>query len=223
MTQSTRPTREHGALRQQVVDQLRAEIIAGVLAPGEPLRTEAVMDRFGVSNSPLREAFAQLAAEGLIEVYRNRGAVVAPLTREGAADLLTVAGLLWRTSYAWAVPRLRGADLAPVRRAATDFDLSFRSGDTTTAFLDGTRFDRLVLERCGSEELPRIVRASQGRVDRVRRLLDTSDQVMSMAVVVTETMAAVQDADVARSIAAVDALWAGLDSALDRTNLGFAG
>jgi DNA-binding GntR family transcriptional regulator len=79
-------SREHGALRQHVVDQLRDEIVSGELAPGTPIRTEAVMERFGVSNSPLREAFAQLAVEGLIEVYRNKGAVVSPLTRDGSAD-----------------------------------------------------------------------------------------------------------------------------------------
>ena len=42
------------------------------------------MQRFGVSNSPLREAFAQLASEGLVVVQRNRGAIVAPLDRTHA-------------------------------------------------------------------------------------------------------------------------------------------
>jgi DNA-binding GntR family transcriptional regulator len=46
--------REHGALRERIVDRLRADIIEGRLAPGTPLRTEEVMERFGVSNSPLR-------------------------------------------------------------------------------------------------------------------------------------------------------------------------
>ena len=222
MTQSTRPTREHGALREQVVDQLRTEIIDGVLRPGEPLRTEAIMERFGVSNSPLREAFAQLAAEGLIEVVRNRGAVVAPLTREGAADLLQVSALLWRTAYGWSVPRLRGADLAPVRRAATDFDLSYVSGDITTALLDAQRFDRLVLERCGSEELIRIIDAAQARVDRVRRLLDPATQVQAMAAVTAATLSSASAGDASSAVSAVSDLWNALEASLDRATTGFA-
>jgi DNA-binding GntR family transcriptional regulator len=222
MTQSTRPTREHGALREQVVDQLRTEIIDGVLRPGEPLRTEAIMERFGVSNSPLREAFAQLAAEGLIEVVRNRGAVVAPLTREGAADLLQVSALLWRTAYGWSVPRLRGADLAPVRRAATDFDLSYVSGAITTALLDAQRFDRLVLERCGSEELIRIIDAAQARVDRVRRLLDPATQVQAMAAVTATTLSSASAGDASAAVSAVTDLWNALEASLDRATTGFA-
>lgn len=222
MTQSTRPVREHGALREQVVDQLRSEIINGVLQPGEPLRTEAIMERFGVSNSPLREAFAQLAAEGLIEVVRNRGAVVAPLTRGGAADLLHTSALLWCTAYGWAVPRLRGAELAPVRRAATDFDLAYVSGDTTTALLDAQRFDRLVLERCGSDELIRIIEAAQARVDRVRRLLDPGTQIQGMALVTAATLRGAAAGDVLETVAAVEDLWQALESSLDRATTGFA-
>ena len=76
MSQTMNSSREHGSLRQHVVDQLRDEIVSGELAPGTPIRTEAVMKRFGVSNSPLREAFAQLSSEGRIDIHRNRGAVV---------------------------------------------------------------------------------------------------------------------------------------------------
>ena len=105
-------TREHGALREQVVAALRAEIIDGRLAPGEPLRTEVVMQRFGVSNSPLREAFAQLASEGLVVVQRNRGAQVAPLTREAAADVFRVGGLLLEYVLRWGLPRFVPGDVA---------------------------------------------------------------------------------------------------------------
>jgi DNA-binding GntR family transcriptional regulator len=222
MTQATQPSREHGALRERVVDQLRDEIIDGTLAPGTPLRTEAVMERFGVSNSPLREAFAQLAAEGLIEVYRNRGAIVAPLTREGSADLLRVNALLWETVYRWAIPRLSGGELATVRRAAVDFELGFRSGDTTTAILDAARFEQLVLERCGSEELQRMIEGAAPKVRRVRRLLDPNGTLVPMAHVINETLAAAQNADPERAAEAVRALWADLGERLDQATIGFA-
>jgi DNA-binding GntR family transcriptional regulator len=216
----TSTKREHGALREHVVEQLRAEIIDGRLEPGTPLRTEAVMERFGVSNSPLREAFAQLSAEGLIEVYRNRGAVVAPLTHEAAADLLRVSALHWETAFRWAVPRLTGSDLSAVRRAAVDFDLAYRSGDAVTAVLDADRFDQMVLERCGSEELQRTVQASSARVARVQRFIGPYEQLDMRAQVQSETLASVAVVDADRAGMAVRAAWANLVELLDRSSMG---
>lgn len=218
MTQ-TSTKREHGGLREHVVEQLRAEIIDGRLAPGTPLRTEVVMERFGVSNSPLREAFAQLSAEGLIEVYRNRGAVVAPLTHEAAADLLRVTALHWETAFRWAVPRLTGSALSAARRAAVDFDLAYRSGDAVTAVLDADRFDQLVLERCGSEELQRTLLGSTARVARVQRFIGPYEQLDMRAHVQSETLASVTDLDADRAGFAVRAAWACLVESLDRSSL----
>lgn len=56
--------------------RLREEIQDGTLAPGVRLRQNEVAERFGVSTTPVREAFAQLQAEGLVRIDPHRGAVV---------------------------------------------------------------------------------------------------------------------------------------------------
>lgn len=68
-----------------VADRLRVEIQEGTLAPGTRLRQNEVANRFGVSTTPVREAFAQLQAEGLVRIDPHRGAVVFHPTAE---DLL---------------------------------------------------------------------------------------------------------------------------------------
>jgi DNA-binding GntR family transcriptional regulator len=59
-----------------VAAKLRALIVSGELTPGRRLRQIDVARRFGVSTTPVREAFAALAREGLVEVDAYRGAVV---------------------------------------------------------------------------------------------------------------------------------------------------
>ena len=68
-----------------VAGMLRDEIQEGGLAPGTRLRQNEVAERFGVSTTPVREAFAQLQAEGLLRIDPHRGAVVFHPTAE---DLL---------------------------------------------------------------------------------------------------------------------------------------
>jgi DNA-binding GntR family transcriptional regulator len=68
-----------------VAGMLRDQIQEGGLAPGTRLRQNEVAERFGVSTTPVREAFAQLQAEGLVRIDPHRGAVVFHPTAE---DLL---------------------------------------------------------------------------------------------------------------------------------------
>jgi len=65
------------SLADRVHARLRAMILTGELAPGEPLRQEALAEGLGTSRTPLREALHRLASEGLIELRPHRGAVVA--------------------------------------------------------------------------------------------------------------------------------------------------
>src|SRR5882724_6011583 len=67
---------EHSSLQARALDRLRDEIINGVWKPGERLQERTLCQRFGISRSPLREAYQVLAAEGLLELARNRGAIV---------------------------------------------------------------------------------------------------------------------------------------------------
>jgi DNA-binding GntR family transcriptional regulator len=62
-----------------VYEQLRSDIIHGVLEPESKLRVEAMCTRYGVGASPLREALSRLSSEGLVSRTDLRGFSVAPL------------------------------------------------------------------------------------------------------------------------------------------------
>jgi len=68
-----------------LADALRSRILSGDLAPGTPLREEALSTAYDVSRHTLRAALRALAGEGLIRIVPNRGASV---TRLAAADLV---------------------------------------------------------------------------------------------------------------------------------------
>lgn len=203
----TSVAREHGALRENVVVALREDIMSGRLAPGEPLRTEAIMQRFGVSNSPLREAFAQLATEGLVVVERNRGASVAPLSRAAAADALRVGGLLLEHVLRWGMPRYGSADVAALRRSALDFELAYRSGDVVLAFAESDRFGSLLLDRCGSPELAHAFLALLPRLKRLVRLLDPFEYLALQVSLQSAIVASAGDRDVESAVLATGSVW----------------
>jgi DNA-binding GntR family transcriptional regulator len=65
---------------EAVHDRLRADLMAGRYGPGEALRLEPLMARYGCGISPLREALNRLAAERLVVAVSQRGFQAAPMS-----------------------------------------------------------------------------------------------------------------------------------------------
>jgi DNA-binding GntR family transcriptional regulator len=79
------------SLHDELLSRLRSMIVSGQFQPGEKIPERQLCDQFGVSRTPLREALKVLAAEGLVQLAPNRGAMVAVLTPEGLEDCLPIA------------------------------------------------------------------------------------------------------------------------------------
>jgi GntR family carbon starvation induced transcriptional regulator len=74
-------------LAEYVDGRLRAAILSGEIAPGEKLRSEHLATAWGVSPTPVREAFQRLAGEGMVVIEPQRGARVAVVDPVEAAEL----------------------------------------------------------------------------------------------------------------------------------------
>ena len=96
-----------GATVAFIVEKLRADILAGRLAPGTRLVECDLTARFAVSRGPVREALRRLAAEGLIEHLPNRGALVRRHWRRGRSANCFKFGVEMR--IVWARPRPRSS------------------------------------------------------------------------------------------------------------------
>ncbi|WP_018182971.1 GntR family transcriptional regulator [Kaistia granuli] len=68
-----------GSVAQRTFDTLLDEIMEFRLKPFELISEKAMSEALGVSRTPVREALARLASLGLIDIYAQRGSVVAPL------------------------------------------------------------------------------------------------------------------------------------------------
>lgn len=73
------------ALHEQVAARLRTMLVEGRIHPGGKLNERELCELLRVSRTPLREAIKLLAAEGLVDLLPNRGAVA---VRLGEADIL---------------------------------------------------------------------------------------------------------------------------------------
>ncbi|QDE35848.1 GntR family transcriptional regulator [Microbacterium foliorum] len=76
------------AVYTQIADDLRAQIAAGTLRPGDDVPTESELaERWHTSRGPIRNALAALRSEGLIETGRGRPARVVSRKASQAVDM----------------------------------------------------------------------------------------------------------------------------------------
>lgn len=76
------------SLAQQAYDKLRRDIIRCRLRPGCEVSEAQLAERYEVGKTPVREALARLAHEGLVQSVPRRGYRVTPVTLNAVKDLL---------------------------------------------------------------------------------------------------------------------------------------
>jgi DNA-binding GntR family transcriptional regulator len=102
-------------LSDEVVDRLREAILRGLFAPGDRLREEQLADALGVSRGPIRNALLQLEREGMVMRRRNRGAIVARLSREDLEEVYSLRLAIEPVGCAWAARNANERDLADMQ------------------------------------------------------------------------------------------------------------
>jgi GntR family transcriptional regulator, carbon starvation induced regulator len=75
-------------IAESIYQRIRQDILWGRLAPGLPLRSDALRTRYNVGISPLREALTRLDSERLVTSVGQRGFRVAPLTAFDVEDTM---------------------------------------------------------------------------------------------------------------------------------------
>lgn len=76
------------SLRDQIVEQLRSDVLCGRLAEGDKLNEADLARQFGVSRTPVREALHQLTFEGLVDLKPNAGVKVSQMPPDSIRELV---------------------------------------------------------------------------------------------------------------------------------------
>ena len=92
-------------VRIRITAILRKAIYSGEYKSGEELSLTRIAAQLGVSRTPVREAFQALAAEGLITLRMNKGAVVNPIDEPFIRDIFEMRTLLESEAAARAAVR----------------------------------------------------------------------------------------------------------------------
>ena len=122
------------ALHHEAATRLRQRIVEGLIAPGSKLNERELAEQLNVSRTPLREAIRALAAEGLVELLPNRGAVATQLSAQDVADTFEVIAGIEGQSGELAAQRITDTELAEIRALHYEMLAAFTRRDLSTYY-----------------------------------------------------------------------------------------
>jgi len=170
---------EEGTLTDLAYRQLRRDIISGALAPGSPLRLEALRTRYDLSFSPLREALNRLHSERLAVAAPLKGFSVAPISLSEMWDAVEVRILIETDALERAITR--GGDDWEAEIVGAFHALNLQSARLKTMphpyeaqaveAMEGRHFEfhMALLSACGSRRLLELARQFQAETQRYRQ------------------------------------------------------
>jgi DNA-binding GntR family transcriptional regulator len=158
---------------ERVYEILRAELLNGGLHPGQKLKMVELTDRFGVSQSVVREALTRLTEQGLLIATPQRGFRVRDLSIEDIAELTETriqveslalrlaverGDLQWETGILAAHYRLERTPVTQADGAVSE--------DWSTSHRD---FHQALLTGCGNRRLESVVNSLRDSAELYRR------------------------------------------------------
>ncbi len=151
------------SLTDQIVTELRRQILTGQLAEGAPLRQEKLAGELGVSRVPLREAIRQLEAEGLVVSELHKGTVVSSLSLAEIEELFEIRERLETWLFEAAIPCLTEEDFT---RAEAIIDESIRIGNVENWGELNWRFHEALYRPSGNTIALRLLRTVHDNANR---------------------------------------------------------
>ena len=156
------------SLHDEVVTRVRDLIIEGALAPGLRIHEGQLCDKLGISRTPLREALKVLAAEGLVELLPNRGAVVRKPTSPEVLDTLVVIGALEALAAELTCRNASDADIAELRQVHQRMLAFYAQRDRLEYFKLNQSIHNAIVRLSGNRTLAATHDTLQARIKRVR-------------------------------------------------------
>ena len=158
----------HQTLREKILEMIRDAILKGTMKPGERVSEPELAERFGISRTPIREAFRQLESEGYLEVIPRKGAVVASLSERDIEEFYAIKIILEGFAAKMAAEKLSEKDIERLESINERLQKIADDGDVKSFFRVHNEFHDLFIKAAGNDKLYEMINQLVMRFKRLR-------------------------------------------------------
>jgi DNA-binding GntR family transcriptional regulator len=143
---------------EEIAEALESDIIFGRITPGERLREEALLDRYGYSRHFIRLAFARLEKKGIIVHTRNIGAAVRAFTIPEVEEIYDVREMIQRQAILRIKLPAPSEDIAYITAIQREYAACVKAGDLQGIQACNDRFHLAIFALCNNGHLLALVK-----------------------------------------------------------------
>lgn len=158
----------HQTLREKILETIRGAILKGDLKPGEKVAEPELAERFGISRTPIREAFRQLESEGYLTVIPRKGAVVAALSERDVQEFYAIKSILEGYAAELAAKNLSEKDLAKLESINEKLKEIASEGDVKAFYRVHNEFHETFLRAADNSKLYELIQQLGMKFSRLR-------------------------------------------------------
>ncbi len=155
-------------LRERIVEFIKDAVISGRLKSGERVPEQEIAANFGISRTPIREAFRQLESEGFISLIPRKGAVVSPITDKDVVEFYAIKSLLEGYAARTATAGFTSRDIKRLETLNGAMEKCAEKGDVKGFFVLDNDFHDTFLKGSGNEKLYALVHSLVQQFERFR-------------------------------------------------------
>lgn len=163
-----KPIERHQTLREKILETIRDAILKGSLKPGERVSEPELAERFGISRTPIREAFRQLESEGYLVVVPRKGAVVASLSERDIVEFYAIKSILEGHAARIAAERMSERDVERLEAINAKLQQIAIAGDIKSFFRVHDEFHELFIKVSGNDKLVELINQLVLKFNRLR-------------------------------------------------------
>jgi len=161
----------HGSLTSRVYLALKHAILTLEYRPGQILRKQMVCDALGVSRSPVSEAVARLAVEGLVTVMPQAGTYVARFSMQEIRESAFLREALELAAVEMLAPIITNDQIIQLRRNLRVQEALVEDGDFDGFYEKDAEMHALLMSFTGFARLAQMAETVWLQVSRARRLV----------------------------------------------------
>lgn len=207
-----KPLEKHLTLREKILENIRDSIVSGALKAGSRVSEPELAERYGISRTPIREAFRQLESEGYLKVIPRRGAVVSEYSPKDVEEFYAIKSIMEGYAARRACQNLSAKDIERLQANNNKLAELARIGDFKHFFKVHNDFHEMFIKAADNEKLQELI---AGLVTKFQRLRFTSLSLPGrMAIAVQEHEKIIEafrkkDADLAETLVRKNAEYGG--------------
>lgn len=170
------PIERPESLTESVLKRLRAEIVSGDFALGQPLSERQLAESLGVSKTPVREALAQLRMEGLVHIRPQRGAFVFTLSQREVVEICELRQALESSALRLSIERNQRRFRDDLEGVVVRMRAAYRNGDQKAYLTEDTNYHLCFFRNCGNKLMEQNYGLFVGKIAALRTHLAQKPQ-----------------------------------------------